>query len=131
MPALRKIHDSDPTAVLSHVEDQEIRKAFAFLMAPLEVGESEESRVQKLQDEMRNVESVRNIVAEAVTKNDSGLPAKELAAALEKLVDESKRKQADSIKERIRAAEQSGDFAESERLMLQLQALRRQSIGSS
>ncbi len=130
LPALRRIHERDPLLVLPHVEDQEIKSALAFMLTPLQAGESEESRLQKLQDEMRSVESVRNIVAEAVTKNDSGLPAKELEAALEKLREESQRKQVDTLKERIRAAELSGDSAESERLMQQLQELRRPRMSS-
>jgi len=123
---LRKMLPLDLTAVLSQVDDVGIQQALKKILEPLHPGTTESERVSELLNVFRDQPEIRNLVAEATLKLNDTLPAADFEGALKRLKEESLKKRAADLQERIRKAESSGDAGSSEALLLELMDLRRQ-----
>jgi DNA primase len=124
--SLRKMPAADLAAVLSQVDDLGIQQALNKILEPLQPGATEAERVSELLSVFREQPEIRNLIAEATLKLDDALLAADLEGALKRLKEESLKKRAADLQERIRQAEQSGDAQASEALLLELMELRRQ-----
>ena len=120
------LRERDSGEVLPHVTNPNIRQALTKLLDPLKADESEENRLQQLQDEMREVPELRNLLAEALVKLDDEPPARELEDAIHRLKDEALKRRATELQERINEADRTGDTAASEAMLRELMELRRQ-----
>jgi hypothetical protein len=115
--------------VLPFVSDPQIKQAFAILFEPLASGETEENRLQRLREEVREQPLVRNLVAEALVATDDVLGAPEVAAAIIRLKDDALKRQAAELQQRIDEADRQGNAEVSETLLRELIELRRQRAG--
>ncbi|MGZ3693404.1 MAG: DNA primase [Bdellovibrionota bacterium] len=119
---LRK-HESGE--VLPFVSDPQIKQAFALLFEPLTPGETEESRLQRLREDVREQPLVRNLVAEAMVAADDALAAPEVAAAILRLKEDALKRQEADLQQLIR----EGTAEDSEQALAKLMELRRQRAG--
>ncbi len=124
--SLRKLPAPDLAAVLSLVDDVGIQQALNKILEPLSPPETESDRVSGLLNVFRELPEIRNLIAEATLKLDDAVFVANLEGALKKLKDESLKKRAADLQERIKKAEESGDAQLSEALLLELMELRRQ-----
>jgi hypothetical protein len=99
------------------------------LFEPLTPGETEENRLQRLREEVREQPLVRNLVAEAMVATDDALAAPEVADAIVRLKDDALKRQAAELQQRIDEADRQGNAEVSETLLRELIELRRQRAG--
>ena len=123
--SLRKMPASDLTTVLSQVDDVGIQQALNKILEPLQPHETDGERVSGLLNVFQEQPEIRNLIAEASMKLDDAFPS-DLEGALRRLREDSLRKRAADLQERIRKAEESGDAQASESLLQELTELRRQ-----
>lgn len=109
IPVLRERHALDPNLVLPIVEDLGIQSTLASLLAPLQAGETNEERIQEVVEATREHPKLRNILSEAMVKAEDALPETELDAMLARLQDDSMKRKAASLNEKIREAQERGD----------------------
>lgn len=124
--SLRKMPASDLAVVISQVDDIGIQQALSKILEPLPPDQSEGERVSSLLNVFRDQPEIRNLIAEATMKLDDSQLAQDLDGALKRLKEESLKKKAADLQERIKKAEESGDSQTSEALLLELMDLRRQ-----
>jgi DNA primase len=123
IPVLRERHASDPDLVLPLVEDAGIRLTLASLLEPLRPGESNEERIQEVVETTREQPKLRNILSEAMVKADDTLPISELDALLARLRDDSMKRKAAALNEKIREAQERGDVEASRTIFQELMEL--------
>lgn len=123
--SLRKMPAPDLAAVLSQVDDLGIQRALNKILEPLQPSETDGDRVSGLLNVFQEQPEIRNLIAEASMKLDDSLPS-DLEGALKRLREESLKKRAADLQEKIRKAEESGDAQASEALLQELTELRRQ-----
>jgi DNA primase len=112
--------------VLSYVHDPGIKAVLEKILEPLQAGESEEERTQEALELSRGQPELRSIWSEALVRIEEALPDSELEAALARLKDESMKRQAAELQQKIDEAEKKGDTAASGALLMELMELRRQ-----
>lgn len=122
------LRERKPEEVLPYVNNPHIQLALAKILEPLQAGETEEGRLQRLQDEVREVPELRNVFAEALVTLDDAPPARELEDAIHRLRDEALKRKATELQERINEADRLGDAHASESLLKEMIELRRQRL---
>ncbi|MGE3261265.1 MAG: DNA primase [Bacteriovoracia bacterium] len=122
---ISELRQHESGEVLPFVSDPQIQQAFALLFEPLTPGETEESRLQRLREDVREQPLIRNLVAEALVAADDALSAPDVAAAIHRLKDEALRRQEANLQQLIR----EGNAEESEQAFVKLIELRRQRAG--
>ncbi len=125
MQALRKLQPENFAAVLSLVIDVDVQRALNKILEPLQPQETEAERIGSLLNVFREQPDLRNLIAEATMKADDTLPSIDFETALKRLKDESLKKRALDLQERINKADASDPQA-NETLLLELTELRRQ-----
>lgn len=123
--SLRKMPAPDLATVLSQVDDVGIQRALNKILEPLQPSETDGDRVSGLLNVFQEQPDIRNLIAEASMKLDDSLPSN-LEGALRRLREESLKKRAADLQEKIRKAEEGGDAQASEALLQELTELRRQ-----
>jgi DNA primase catalytic core len=114
--------------VLSYVNSPHIQLALAKILEPLQAGETEGARLQRLQDEIREVPELRNVLAEALVTLDEVLPVRELEDAIHRLKDDALKGKLDELQERLKQAVQAGDTQTADALLKELTEVRRQRL---
>lgn len=122
---ISELRQHEPGEVLPFVSDPQIQQAFALLFEPLTPGETEESRLQRLREDVREQPLIRNLVAEALVAADDALSAPDVVAAIHRLKDDALKRQEADLQQLIR----EGTAEESEQAFVKLIELRRQRAG--
>jgi DNA primase len=122
---LRERHAQDANTVLPLLDDPEIIRVLQDFLQPLKDGESEEARLTQLSESCREHPGLRNLFAEAMMKWDEDMPPKNMEGALARLKDEKLKRMEFGLLRKIGEADQKGDAALSEALLLELMELRR------
>ncbi|HEY8279853.1 MAG TPA: DNA primase [Bdellovibrionota bacterium] len=126
LESLRKLDPQNCMAVLAPIDDAGIQQTLGKVLEPLAPEETEGQRVGSLLNVFRDQPDIRNLLAEVSMEAEDELPAKDLESALRRLKEESLKKRAFELQERIHQAEAKGDMQTSEALLLELTELRRQ-----
>lgn len=122
--ALRERQGND--SVLPLIENPDFRLVLEKILEPLAPGQSEEEHVEEALEALRDQPRLRGLFAESTLRWDDELLSADLDGALARLREDGLKRKATALQREIEEAEQAGDGARSEALLVQLMELRRQ-----